>query len=364
MAESRDDFTSSTGGSTSGSRFSRGDDSEAEAMKRYRSTSGNAYSTGRVAGGSYASDRASSRTSRDTADYGDSSLRRISATDGGYRTARARNPYGARRRKRSSPVPALIALILVLGVVGGGVWFFYNEITRHFTVTANGETIPVVRGDTVATLLDDGHFSPTPGNLLAVDGSLLAEGGGARCSVIINGEEGDENTELTRDAVLEIGNGGDLTEPATTSEEVIPVGSGGTSPTFDVYWAGSIHLLSDGHEGLRRTSTGTISGITVSEDVVPVLDAGFHVYTANTGEDRVVALTFDDGPWPDTTDAILDILEQYDAKATFFTIGYQVEEWPEPVRRAYNMGCQVCTHTWDHAAGSGQGVNITYMGAD
>jgi peptidoglycan/xylan/chitin deacetylase (PgdA/CDA1 family) len=100
----------------------------------------------------------------------------------------------------------------------------------------------------------------------------------------------------------------------------------------------------------------------VEEVVKQPIDAGYRIYTARP-MDRVVALTFDDGPWPETTDQILDVLEQNNAKATFFTIGSQISQYASSVKRANEMGCQICTHTWDHAEGSGQGTNIGYMSA-
>ena len=48
----------------------------------------------------------------------------------------------------------------------------------------------------------------------------------------------------------------------------------------------------------------------------------------------------------------------------FFTIGKQIADHSDVVKRAHDEGHEICTHTWDHAAGSGQGVNLTYMTAD
>ncbi|MBQ6410707.1 MAG: polysaccharide deacetylase family protein, partial [Atopobiaceae bacterium] len=44
--------------------------------------------------------------------------------------------------------------------------------------------------------------------------------------------------------------------------------------------------------------------------------------------------------------------------------GEQIAWYPDQIAREKALGCQICTHTWDHASGSGQGVNITYMSAD
>jgi peptidoglycan-N-acetylglucosamine deacetylase len=60
-----------------------------------------------------------------------------------------------------------------------------------------------------------------------------------------------------------------------------------------------------------------------------------------------VALTFDDGPWPQTV-PILDLLAQYHVKATFCLIGRQVAEYAAIVRRIVAEGHTLCDHTWAH----------------
>ncbi|MBQ3568725.1 MAG: polysaccharide deacetylase family protein, partial [Anaerotignum sp.] len=63
---------------------------------------------------------------------------------------------------------------------------------------------------------------------------------------------------------------------------------------------------------------------------------------------KMVALTYDDGPNPIHTNAILDVLEKYDARATFFDLGYLVEKYPDVVKREAALGCEVGSHSWDH----------------
>lgn len=62
---------------------------------------------------------------------------------------------------------------------------------------------------------------------------------------------------------------------------------------------------------------------------------------------KCIALTFDDGPGL-YTNQILDTLEQHHAKATFFTLGRNVVEDPNTVKRAHDMGMAVGDHTWNH----------------
>ena len=64
---------------------------------------------------------------------------------------------------------------------------------------------------------------------------------------------------------------------------------------------------------------------------------------------RMIALTFDDGPgFRGETEIILDALEKYHAKATFFTVGNRLLTKSESLKRKLEMGCEIGSHTWDH----------------
>jgi len=76
-------------------------------------------------------------------------------------------------------------------------------------------------------------------------------------------------------------------------------------------------------------------------------ETGVVVWDINT-EDKIIALTFDDGPHPKYTAAILDLLAKYDAKATFFIIGKNAEKYPEVVLRSYSEGHELANHTFSH----------------
>ena len=65
-------------------------------------------------------------------------------------------------------------------------------------------------------------------------------------------------------------------------------------------------------------------------------------------EEKVVALTFDDGPHPKYTAEILDLLASYNAKATFFIVGENAEKKPELILRQYNEGHEIANHTYTH----------------
>jgi peptidoglycan/xylan/chitin deacetylase (PgdA/CDA1 family) len=76
-------------------------------------------------------------------------------------------------------------------------------------------------------------------------------------------------------------------------------------------------------------------------------DLLWHVETAN----REVYFTFDDGPTPGVTEPTLDLLKQYNAKATFFCLGKNTEANPELFSRIALEGHTVGNHTYDHPDG-------------
>jgi peptidoglycan/xylan/chitin deacetylase (PgdA/CDA1 family) len=65
-------------------------------------------------------------------------------------------------------------------------------------------------------------------------------------------------------------------------------------------------------------------------------------------QDAVVALTFDDGPHPEYTPRLLEILERHRARATFFMLGETAQRYPDLVRRVAQGGHAIGNHSWDH----------------
>lgn len=63
----------------------------------------------------------------------------------------------------------------------------------------------------------------------------------------------------------------------------------------------------------------------------------------------MVALTFDDGPHAENTEIILDVLKQYNSRATFFVVGYNAEANTDVLKKISDSGCQIGNHTKDHS---------------
>lgn len=64
--------------------------------------------------------------------------------------------------------------------------------------------------------------------------------------------------------------------------------------------------------------------------------------------DKPFALTFDDGPWPEHTQDVLDILARYNVKATFFVVGQEVKRRPQLLKKIRDAGHSIGNHSWDH----------------
>ena len=74
---------------------------------------------------------------------------------------------------------------------------------------------------------------------------------------------------------------------------------------------------------------------------------GKNIVRLNTDQ-RIVALTYDDGPNPPYTERLLDVLAKHNVKATFFMIGNWIAKHPETVDRVIAEGHQIGNHTYSH----------------
>jgi len=93
---------------------------------------------------------------------------------------------------------------------------------------------------------------------------------------------------------------------------------------------------------LTRDADGFIASVTVAKS------PGGWVVSRGGHASRAVALTFDDGPDPQYTAMILDTLRAYDAPASFFVVGKQVQKLPWLAQRIVNEGHEIANHTYGH----------------
>lgn len=122
----------------------------------------------------------------------------------------------------------------------------------------------------------------------------------------------------------------------------------------------SFDLSSAPRESGRKTRNLFVRHLTSAAGALVIVIAllNFHVYhgfnyqpdvyrRGNRG-DPWVAITFDDGPSPEFTPRILDILSERSVPATFFMVGEHVKRYPELARSVAERGFEVGNHTWSH----------------
>lgn len=244
-------------------------------------------------------------------------------------------PPTKRRRLTRVLVPIAVALVLAAAVTA-------YLVTLPLTVTVDGETVRVPAGTTVGFLRAQGYFNASNGDLMSIEGTIAAAGAGGPVRVFRNGGIATVDQQVYRGDDLVSRKGLDRVEPTETAEVPIEYGSdvSGMGPIIEVSHAGQ--------KGVRRVVRGAVSGIEITSTVLaePV-DEVLVRRPARPGS-KLVALTFDDGPWPKQTDRILQILAEEDVRATFFMLGGQVKRHPDIARRVAAGGHQLGSHSLRH----------------
>lgn len=100
-------------------------------------------------------------------------------------------------------------------------------------------------------------------------------------------------------------------------------------------------------EGERKLSFDASSGLIFDQKITQYPSA-YSVERYGDVPDSMLSLTFDDGPDPNYTPQILDILKAKNIKATFFIVGNRAEYNPELIRRIYEEGHEIGNHTFTH----------------
>ena len=244
-------------------------------------------------------------------------------------------PHGAPRGRLRTPSSSLAKLRLtrrawlllwltatLIAVADGGLLLRGAWVT----VVVEGRSRSLPAGLTVAQALGRLEL-PAAGDLLAVDHSVLRKGA-YPSRMLVNGQPAPPTRRLQRGDRVTVARGRTRIEPVTRVTQLLAASRPGNP--------------------LRSLPTGPAQAVLdrgkLSGRVVPV---AYHPAAGAAGP-LAVALTFDDGPWPHTTQQMLTILSQRQAPATFFVVGRQVERYPELVRREVAAGMALGSHSYSH----------------
>jgi peptidoglycan/xylan/chitin deacetylase (PgdA/CDA1 family) len=213
----------------------------------------------------------------------------------------------------------------------------------HVTVVVDGAEMRVASGSVLSMLIDADMLFAHDGDIVsAMGGASVRPGEGEPREILLNGATCELDMRLREGDVIQSIDGPDVVESLVTT--VVPV-----PPVVMLEGAGPLVSLGDpGVVGVRRIVSGAISGVEVTSTLVmPASPMVLRRYVPTPG-DRVVALTFDDGPWPGQTEQILQILADHDTVANLFMVGRLADRYRELAHRVADEGHLVGNHSLSH----------------
>ncbi len=158
-----------------------------------------------------------------------------------------------------------------------------------------------------------------------------------------NEKKGDSN-DFDEDSSGGIHTGTPTIEP-TITPTIIPGANGEGGLT------GTPSVTPGAGEGEKSDNQGESSSPIVT--TIPGENGGSSASSGNSDrvidpEKPMVALTFDDGPYPPVTKKILETLEKYDSRATFFVMGNRIDTYSETAKLVFDAGSQIGNHSYSH----------------
>jgi len=242
------------------------------------------------------------------------------------------------RHARIAWSAAALAVGLLLAVASLAGW----ASVRPLQVSVDGTPHRIAPGTTAGDLQRRGVFAARAGRVLGIDGSVVATVTGAEPRLLRNGLPAQFTQRLYDGDVLTSRPGPDQRESLIVTDVPIPFG------TVTQGKGSILSVQSPGLAGVRRVTRGEFSGVETTSVIVTEPTPMIVQATGPRPGMKLVALTFDDGPWAGQTDKILDILAAENVHATFFVVGNRVKLYPDLVRRTVEEGHQIANHSWSH----------------
>lgn len=249
-----------------------------------------------------------------------------------------RAPKAPRRRRDSRLTYVFIAVgVAVVVFVASIVWY----LNRPVTITLNDEEASVRIGSTIEQVISSQGLELKPGDLLAVDDSVLEEDAGDPYAVTVDGKR----VSVDDAASLELQGGEKVViEDGDDTYEEHDVDATSIEPKLTVEGDGPVQYVETwGVPGRSEVWTGAVSGKTQDRGVVrEVQDCVVKCESVIPDDEdaEYIALTFNGSPSSET-DEILAILEEKGVTATFFMAGDDVKADERTAKKIVDAGCEV-----------------------
>ena len=238
-----------------------------------------------------------------------------------------RRSHGRRQGRR-----VLLAVVAVL-VLAGGAWLLFGR-SRPIKVTVDGRPVTLgKRGHTVTGALRAARIVPRDGVLYSVGSHRRIDPHAAPALVFVDGNLAHMSSTVEAGDHIRLLNGPDAVEPLDHRRIEVP--AVGLPDVENRIWVSQ-------NPGFEEVDQGRRSGEIVNRR------AGALPGQAVPATGPVVALSFDDGPNPQWTPQVLQILHDEGIKATFCVVGYLVQRYPDLVRAEVAAGHTICDHSMNH----------------
>ncbi len=229
---------------------------------------------------------------------------------------------------------SIVLCLIALATAAAAAVYLARRHGRHSAppetrLVVSGRTVSVPAGTTFGQAVRRLRLSPASADLLDVRGRVLRRGA-VHGSVLLDGAPAPATTVLRDGDRLAAVAARDRREPVRTVRAAPPGG-----------------VLDDPQFTLARSPGTMLTTVgVVSHEVAGV--SYRHGRGGAASVPRAVALTFDDGPWPGSTASIVHVLHRLHVHATFFVVGYLVDEHPQLVRAEVRAGMTIGNHTYNH----------------
>ncbi len=218
---------------------------------------------------------------------------------------------------------------------------FLTHIYMEISIFLNGKEVRGRRGETVKIFLKRLGIEPKAGDLIDVEGKVLQEGKGKPFLIWINGKRVFLSEEIKEGDRIFTRKGENVRENLVEQIESV-------SPPIIFTGRGAfLSVEKSGQAGVKIVKRGEISRKIFKEELLreplPTI-----IRRSSESPLPLIALTFDDGPDPRYTPAILNILKKFKAAATFFVIGREAQRHPQIIKAIKSSGCLLGNHSYSH----------------
>jgi peptidoglycan/xylan/chitin deacetylase (PgdA/CDA1 family) len=257
------------------------------------------------------------------------------------RTAERPVPHRPQTARRTGGRWWLLPVALVLSTLAFLLLPTGQANTRHL-VEINGLVVSVVPSATIEEVAGGTLALARPGSDLDITGDVTGMGLASPPDMTMNGRPAAEAATFSDGAVVGVSHGAHRLEGITKKEQSIP---------FETVTEGKgavITLVQEGTAGARETYLGDRSGKQAALFTLATPQNAIIRRTSSAKPDqKLVALTFDDGPGK-YTQGVLEALAAKHVPATFFVLGSSAARNPGMIEKMKTAGHEVENHTWSH----------------